>query len=210
MDWLEIGRKVIGIGAPVAGGLLGGPVGAEVGSMIASALGCENTPAAVDKAIAADPQAAIKLRQMEIDARTKLAELAFKEKELAAKVEITGIESGSRDLENVNKTMQAEAAIGHKWAAMWRPYWGFVSATGFGFVLFCLGVALLWVGASKRVDFLKELPDLLYAIAALFGVAMSVLGVASWHRGQMQRVQAGEVKPPGLIGAISSRIAGQR
>jgi len=58
-------KDTVGSVAPIAGSLLGGPAGSAVGSMIASALGVSNTPDAVAAAIKADPQAAIKIRQIE-------------------------------------------------------------------------------------------------------------------------------------------------
>jgi len=62
--WESI-KETVGSVAPMAGALLGGPAGGAVGSMIASALGVENNPDSVAKAIREDPQAAIKLRQIE-------------------------------------------------------------------------------------------------------------------------------------------------
>ena len=62
--WDKI-KDVVGSVAPVAGSLLGGPAGGAVGSMLASALGVDNTPDAVANAIKTDPQAAIKIRQIE-------------------------------------------------------------------------------------------------------------------------------------------------
>ena len=58
-------KDTVGSVAPIAGSLLGGPAGSAVGSMLASALGVSNTPDAVAAAIKADPQAAIKIRQIE-------------------------------------------------------------------------------------------------------------------------------------------------
>jgi len=52
--------------APVAGSLLGGPAGGAVGGLIASALGVDNDPDKVAAAINADPQAALKLKQVEM------------------------------------------------------------------------------------------------------------------------------------------------
>jgi len=62
--WDKI-RNVVGSVAPVAGSLLAGQAGGAVGAMLASALGVENTPDAVAAAIKADPQAAVKIRQIE-------------------------------------------------------------------------------------------------------------------------------------------------
>lgn len=58
-------KDTVGSVAPIAGSLLGGPAGGAVGSLIASALGVDNTPDAVAAAIKADPQAAVKIRQVE-------------------------------------------------------------------------------------------------------------------------------------------------
>jgi len=58
-------KDTVGSVAPMAGSLLGGPAGSAVGSMVASALGVSNTPDAVAAAIKSDPQAAIKIRQIE-------------------------------------------------------------------------------------------------------------------------------------------------
>ena len=62
--WESI-KETVGSVAPIAGALLGGPAGGAVGDMIASALGVDKNPDSVAKAIRADPQAAIKLRQIE-------------------------------------------------------------------------------------------------------------------------------------------------
>ena len=62
--WDKI-RNVVGSVAPVAGSLLAGPAGGAVGSMLANALGVDSTPDAVAAAIKSDPQAAVKIRQIE-------------------------------------------------------------------------------------------------------------------------------------------------
>ena len=67
-------KDTVGSIAPIAGTILGGPAGGAVGGMIASALGVANTPDAVAAAIKADPDAAIKIRQIEAQLeQTKLA-----------------------------------------------------------------------------------------------------------------------------------------
>ena len=58
-------KDTVGSVAPIAGSLIGGPAGPAIGSMIAAALGVSNTPDAVAAAIKSDPQAAIKIRQIE-------------------------------------------------------------------------------------------------------------------------------------------------
>lgn len=64
MNWKDIGKQVASA-APVLGVALGGPVGGAAGALIASVFGVENTPDAVEKAIKADPESALKLRELE-------------------------------------------------------------------------------------------------------------------------------------------------
>lgn len=71
MRWEDIATTVGKI-APAAGGALGGPAGAAVGGLIASALGVSARPEAVAQALQADPQAAVKLRQIEADLEATL------------------------------------------------------------------------------------------------------------------------------------------
>ena len=75
MEWKDI-AGVVGKAAPILGTLLGGPAGAAVGAIVASALGTGNDPAEVEKAIAADPAALVKLREIEASKKIRLEELA--------------------------------------------------------------------------------------------------------------------------------------
>ena len=67
MDWKGVGNAVIKAGAPLLGGALFGPAGAAVGSIIAAQFGVspDATPDQVLTAIKGDPDAALKLRQIE-------------------------------------------------------------------------------------------------------------------------------------------------
>lgn len=67
MDWKEIGRTAASVGAPLLGGALFGPAGAAVGSIIAGKFGVspDSTPDQVLTAIKGDPDAALKLREIE-------------------------------------------------------------------------------------------------------------------------------------------------
>lgn len=74
MNWKDLGKQVASA-APVLGAALGGPIGGAAGSLIASVFGVENTPDAVEKAIKADPESAIKLRELEQRHIERLTEL---------------------------------------------------------------------------------------------------------------------------------------
>ena len=74
MDWKDIAGTV-GKAAPLLGTLLGGPAGGAVGAIIASALGTGGSADEVAQALATNPEAAIKLRQIEADRQVRLQEL---------------------------------------------------------------------------------------------------------------------------------------
>ena len=75
MDWKDV-AGVVGKAAPILGGILGGPAGAAVGSLVATALGTDATPDAVSTALLGDPDAAVKLKELEVNSRVQLQQLA--------------------------------------------------------------------------------------------------------------------------------------
>ena len=76
MNWKDIGKQAIQMGAPILGGALGGPAGAAVGAMIANQFGVDDpTPGNIMAAIKTDPDAAMKLREVELRHQERLIEL---------------------------------------------------------------------------------------------------------------------------------------
>lgn len=67
MNWRDLGNRLASIGLRAAGGALAGPKGAEVAGRLGEALGVEPTPKAIEAALASDPDAAVKLLQIELD-----------------------------------------------------------------------------------------------------------------------------------------------
>jgi hypothetical protein len=166
MDWKDLAATVAK-SAPMMGGILGGPVGAAVGavgSMIASALGVQSTPDAVSQALTVNPDAAVKLAQIEKDRQVEL-------QTLLVQAVANQLAADTATIQAVNATMQAETKSEH-WASwLWRPYWGFVGATmifGDYFVLPLLKIPVPTVPSEVWLT-----------IGA-------VLGVASWWRGKAQ------------------------
>lgn len=76
MDWKELGKSVAKY-APLLGGVVGGPAGAGIGGIIASALGVENDPLSISEAIKADPNIAVKLREIELNHKADLERIAL-------------------------------------------------------------------------------------------------------------------------------------
>lgn len=179
MDWKDIAATV-GKTAPLLGTLLGGPAGAAVGGIIASVLGTGNSADEVSAALATNPDAAVKLKQIEADRQTKLADIAVDQ----AKAEIAGVVQASQA---VNQTMQAEAASEHWPTYSWRPFIGYV----FGAMGATLGitVAACYLGVmffGAKPEPLATLPTMLGAMIGVMGVMSPILGIASWFRGKMQ------------------------
>ena len=74
MDWQDL-ASTVAKSAPALGAALGGPAGAAVGGLIAAAFGVDRSAQAVADAVANDPEAAVKLREIELRHAEVLAEL---------------------------------------------------------------------------------------------------------------------------------------
>lgn len=72
--WEKVGRAIADA-APALGGLIGGPAGGAVGALIASTLGTSNDPDAILAKIKADPEALLKIKQLEADERQHIREM---------------------------------------------------------------------------------------------------------------------------------------
>jgi hypothetical protein len=132
-----------------------------------------------------DPESAAELLSKRPDLLTEL-EIRIQEFNLEYFREET------KRLESVNRTMRVESKSDDPWTRRWRPFWGF--ASGCAFVFVCILVCFLGyeavTGANENA--LRMIPDLVTAFATLFAIPGAILGVASWHRGKMQRIEAGE------------------
>lgn len=78
MSWDKV-KEVVGATAPIIGGLLGGPVGASAGTLISNVLGTKPTPEAVLTEINTNPDALLKIKELELTHKEKLEELRIKE-----------------------------------------------------------------------------------------------------------------------------------
>ena len=162
MDWRDVGA-IAGKAAPIIGTILGGPVGAGVGvvgSLLASTFGSENTPDAIHAAIAADPQAAVKLAQIEADNRTQLAQIASQQA-------IAEIQAEAAKIQSVNLTMQAEAKSEHWLQWSWRPVCG---------LTFCVLTIAVYFGLPLAKLPVPPIPETVWM------AFLAILGVASWGR----------------------------
>lgn len=163
MDWKDLAGTV-GKFAPMLGTLIGGPAGTAIGAMVAAGLGVGNNPTEVAQALQINPDAAVKLRQIQSENQIELQKLLVQS-------EANRLAADTSAILAVNATMQAEANADHWPTYSWRPFVGFVFGVMFLGVYFVLPLARLPVPAVPTEAWL-----------AIGGV----LGVASWFRGKAQ------------------------
>lgn len=180
MNWQDIAGKV-GAVAPLLGTLLGGPAGGAIGGVIASALGTGNTPSEVAQALA-NPDALVRLREVEAARATRLAELATEQ----ASAELAAVTQNAGD---INATMRAEASA-ERWPQYtWRPAIGFAVALAVVLSVVTVFVAYGAAVLLGRPEGLQHLPGILAAVAGIITVVSPILGIASWFRGR-QKVES--------------------
>lgn len=163
MEWKDL-TTAIGKVAPMLGTLVGGPAGTAIGGIVSAALGCANNPDAVSQALTVNPDAAVKLAQIEKDRSVELQGLIV----TAVNNELT---ADTQRILAVNATMQAEAGSEHWPSYSWRPFIGFITGS---MVFGCYFLLPLF---GKTVPSVPESAWLMLA---------AILGVASWYRGKMQ------------------------
>ena len=165
MDWKDIASDVAKV-APILGTVLGGPAGValKIGSLVANALGVTG-PAEVQQALQTNPDAAVKLREIEKDETLGL-------RQIVANQAIAEAQAATAQIEAVNKTLQTEA-MGGSW--LQRNHHAIESTST---------VALVWA-----IYFV--LPLCKIAVPAVPETAWitlgAILGVTAWQRGQANK-----------------------
>ena len=104
MSWSDLGKTIASY-APLLGSVVGGPAGGAIGSVIASALGVDNSPTSIIQAVKDDPESAIKLRKIELDNKTELERLAME----TARLEIADKQNARK--ENKHSCMPAVLSV---------------------------------------------------------------------------------------------------
>ena len=180
MDWRDI-ASTVGKFAPMVGTALGGPAGAAVGAVVASALGTSATPDAVHAALATNPDAAVKLAQIEKDRQVEL-------QQLVVQAEANRLANDTAAVQAVNATMQTEAKSEHWPSYSWRPFIGFcVGFNTAAAAVVVLGVfGAIVTGQQQAAVAVAQLPMVLGSLAAINGIVMPILGIASYFRGKAQ------------------------
>ncbi len=211
MTWKDVAHAVADF-APTAGSLLGGPAGGAVGALIAATLGTATEPDKVVEAIQSDPQAAVKLKELELNHRLEMERLVVQAEANRLARETAELQEETKQAQTVNETMQEEVRNADKEAWYqkgWRPFNGFAVGAAF----FISVVCILWLAyvavSEKDTTAMAMIPQLVTALAMLFTLAYAVLGVAAHHRGKVKRITAGE-SGAGLLGALADRFKNKK
>jgi len=185
MSKLKDLAKTVAKYAPLLGSLLPVPGGAAIGAVVASAFnGDADKPDELINLVNADPNAAIKLREIESNNKVALEALAVKQAENALVADTARIES-------VNLTMRAETTAGDLWTRRWRPAWGFTAAAVFALQMVVIFYAVVFKTSQASA--------IILAIAGLdifWSVPLAILGISAFHRGKLKRTLAGEKIQP--------------
>jgi hypothetical protein len=189
MDWSNLAKTVIGLGAPLIGQALGGPLGAAAGKILAQALGAsEPTPEAVQEAIDGGEPA------------VSAAAVAKAEAEWAAAL----AEIGKSQVEQVGLTQRAEIIAGDPLQRWWRPIYAFELSL-FECPAFAVTILhALWSGHQAGINGFASLSSLLMAyFAARFGV----LGVYVSGRTREKQCLATGAAAPGIVERTRKALA---
>jgi len=188
LDWKDLVPQVIGLGAPLLGQALGGPLGAAAGTLLANVLGAAAaTPEAVAEALVAtgtDRTAAVEAaRQAESEWLAALAEI------------------GKAQVAEVGLTQRAELSSGDRLQRWWRPLYALELS-----LLECPAFALtvlhaLWVGHAAGIEGFASLSALLMTY---FGARFGVLGVYVTGRSREKQASATGQLPASVLGALVS------
>jgi hypothetical protein len=190
LEWKDLVPRVIGLGAPLLGQALGGPLGAAAGTILANALGAEPaTPDAVAGAInerGADASFAAEAAQKaESEWLTALAEI------------------GKAQVAEVGLTQRAEIAAEDRLQRWWRPLYALelslVECPAFAATL----LHALWLGHEPGINGFANLSALLMTY---FGARFGVLGVyVSGRTREKQTSSTGELSPS-ILSAIVKAV----
>ena len=77
-------KEILGSSAPVLGALIGGPAGGAVGTLISKALGVDNTPEAIEQALTNNPDAIVKLKELETSKELAILQAELENKRIDA------------------------------------------------------------------------------------------------------------------------------
>ncbi len=186
MDWSDLAKQVIALGAPMLGSALGGPLGGVAGEILAKAVGSVTpTPSAVQAALpAADP-----------------ARLAEAEAQWADMIRAEA-ETQRTAISETQATIRAEIASSDPVQRWWRPAYAWELTLECA-ALWIVLVHEFWTGDIATVNALVGATTLL---VAYWGFRFGVLGVYISGRTREKVSAATGQDVPGAIEKIVKAV----
>lgn len=189
MDWSELAKQVIGLGAPALGSALGGPLGSVAGKILAEVL---NAPAETPGAVQASLSGADAAKLAEAEARW--TEMIRAE----AKTQRTAVTE-------TNRTIRAELTSRDPVQRYWRPLYAF-ELTFECAALWGVIVHDFWIGNVQTMNALVNATALLISY---WGFRFGVLGVYVSGRTR-EKICGSTPDPAGAIGKFVKAAVGRK
>lgn len=187
MDWGDIAKQVIGLGAPILGTALGGPLGGAAGRILAEAVGATDvTPEAVGKALATGGAGQI------VQAENTWAE--------AVRAEADAVRGSVAETQ---ATIRAELGSEDMLQRLWRPLYALELTLECG-ALWTVLVHEFWTGDMTAINALIGATGLL---VSYWGFRFGVLGVYMSGRTREKVCAATGRNDPGLLGKLVKAVA---
>ncbi len=190
MDWSDLAKQVIALGAPMLGTALGGPLGGAAGQILAGALEASApTPAAVQASLpTADPSALAQAEAQWADAIRAEAE--------TQRVAISETQA----------TIRAEMAADDPIQRWWRPIYAFELVLECAALWFVM-VHEFWTGDVQTINALLSATTLL---VAYWGFRFGVLGVYVSGRTREKVSAVTGQNAPGLLEKLAKVVVKNR
>jgi len=192
MDWKNVGKKIAEVGAPLLGFAIGGPGGATLANSVAASLGLgDSKPDTIAKALTVDPEAAVKLQELQNRHKEKLEEISFQRYQVEQ-------EADTAQQAEINRTMRVEYKNDGWFKTGWRPFFGWVAGLGFGGLLLGLVVSLF-----KNPE---NAGETVASATVVLSLMLTVLGI-NINKRSSDKQAAIPTRPVGLLEALAKRIS---
>lgn len=171
MNWDNV-KEFLGGAAPVVGTLLGGPAGGAVGGLIAKALGVKDEPDAVLEALKSNPDAIIKIKELEYSKEIKEIEANLEKYRIDADRHKAGIDERKSIDENTTERWLSDNVAGGL-PAITRPlivWWLIISFT----------IMALFDGNMETFQIKKAYLDILESL--LLVSVPAYMGLRTWEK----------------------------